>query len=508
MTEMPPPTLVTATRTYEELEGAQGREVFFRPQRYRAQDLAPLRAYVNLHVDLANYECPVHDVSQSGAAVEWPRGVAVETGDHLERIEVVFDEYPAFNGEARVGSVRDEQGAIIVGISFADGVLLDIDEVLHLRDIRGWQGQNRLGLSLAQKPWAVPGHHDFKVLVSELALFLEDSHFQLGELETNLAWHVVHGNADSPARRALIERVERDFVSEVVRYSDQIDATLREVPPGDVPRLKQFSLHQVQEYLMQSPCLHRALHKPFGYPGDYEVMRFIYERQFEGATLFAKSVQLSFLRTGAPTAVRTRKDLMKAQLRRLIDDRRGEERPMRLLSVAAGPAQELLEFLSELSGPCPPLEIVLFDQDKSALAYAYRRLKPVVDARWAGRRVSVLYLHDSIKRLLRDPRLFEEFGLFDVIFSVGLFAYLKTSTAVMLGRSLFARLAEGGSLYMGNMVPENPTRWIMEHHLDWYLIYRSREEMLEIGRRAAPGATQQIVEDQTRVNPFLQITRE
>ena len=79
---------------------------------------------------------------------------------------------------------------------------------------------------------------------------------------------------------------------------------------------------------------------------------------------------------------------------------------------------------------------------------------------------------------------------------------------MVLCRNLFARVAEGGTLYIGNMVPENPTRWIQEHHLDWYLIYRSREEMLEIGRRAVPDAAQQqMIEDKTRVNPFLQITR-
>ena len=37
-------------RTYEELDGAQGREVFFRPHRYRAQDLEPLTANVYVRI--------------------------------------------------------------------------------------------------------------------------------------------------------------------------------------------------------------------------------------------------------------------------------------------------------------------------------------------------------------------------------------------------------------------------------------------------------------------------
>jgi hypothetical protein len=48
----------------------------------------------------------------------------------------------------------------------------------------------------------------------------------------------------------------------------------------------------------------------------------------------------------------------------------------------------------------------------------------------------------------------------------------------------------------------------MEHHLDWYLIYRTREEMREIGHKAAPDAASiQTLEEETGVNPFLQVIR-
>jgi len=47
-----------------------------------------------------------------------------------------------------------------------------------------------------------------------------------------------------------------------------------------------------------------------------------------------------------------------------------------VLAVACGPAQDLLELFSEAVELPAPVEIVLFDQDKGALAYAYARLKP------------------------------------------------------------------------------------------------------------------------------------
>jgi hypothetical protein len=63
-------------------------------------------------------------------------------------------------------------------------------------------------------------------------------------------------------------------------------------------------------------------------------------------------------------------------------------------------------------------------------------------------------------------------------------------------------------LYIGNMVPENPSRWYIENHLDWFLIHRTRAQLLEIGARAAPDSQPRIVEEETGVNPFVLMTRQ
>ena len=485
-------------RTYEELDGAQGREVFFRPHRYRAADLLPLRLEVLISLDGKDHACALLDVSQNGAAFEWPKESKVAVGDHLSSLAVRFDEQEPYRGEAKVGSVREMDGVIIVGVSF-EGLLLGIDEVLELRAIKAFAESGSLPPAL----WRAPGHDHFKVLVSELRLYMEDAEAQLGKLESDLPWHVLHGEG-SPARTALIDKMRKTFASDVIRSTEEIDAAVRSAPAAHQQALVQWSRRNLHSFFMQSPSMHRAAFKPFGYPGDYEVMRFIYEKPFEGPTLFAKAVSLAFDQTRAASAVRHRKDLVKQKLRELIESRR---KPLRILAVACGPAQELAELLTEITELPAPLEIVLFDQDKGALAYAYRRLKPIIDERWA-KQAKVIYLHESIKRLLRDAELFAGFGRFDFIYSVGLFDYLKQSTAVGLARNLEGRLSDGGKLLLANMAPENPSRWYMEHHLDWWLIHRLRSELLDIGARAAPHARLQILEEKSGVNPFVEIARE
>jgi extracellular factor (EF) 3-hydroxypalmitic acid methyl ester biosynthesis protein len=484
-------------RNYEELEGAQGREVFFRPQRYRASDLAPLRSEVAITAGGAERRCSLLDVSENGAAFECPKDIIPAVGDCLRGVSVRFDAHEAYRGDGRVGSVREIGGVTIVGISF-EGRLVSIDEVLELRGIKTFVGQR------ASRPaWRVAGHEKYKTLVSELRLSLEDAERQLRHVEVELPWHVVHGDS-SRAREELVRAIRSHIAVELVRAVEEIDGTVRNIPAEEAPALIEYSRRNLHDFFMQAPAARRAFQKPFGYPGDYEVMRFLYELPFEGPTLFAKTMSLVTDEMAASRAVRHRKDLIKRWLKARLQN---QSVPLRVLGIAAGPAQELLELLSETPHLSAPLEVVLFDQDKAALAYAYRRMQPLTENR-EGPGVRILYLHESIKRLLQDRTLFDEFGTFDLIYSAGLFDYLRLPTTVQLARDFYSRLAAGGQLLVSNMVPENPSRWYMEHHLDWFLLYRSRAELLEMGQRACPDARLRILEEETGVNPFLEFSRD
>ncbi len=103
--------------------------------------------------------------------------------------------------------------------------------------------------------------------------------------------------------------------------------------------------------------------------------------------------------------------------------------------------------------------------------------------------------------------MFSGAGRFDAVYSCGLFDYLQLPTAVSLCRSLYELVAPEGTLYVGNMVPSNPCRWFMELHLEWSLVYREREQMLDFARMAAPDAAIELVEEPTGVNPFVALKR-
>ncbi len=490
---------------YVDLDGGSGRDIFYRPDRYLRADLGLVRVNVEVCVAGESRSCELFDVSQNGIAFEWSGDHALEIGADIEKLSIHFDDHEAYSGQAQVSSVRRVGALTVVGASLLD-TLMNIEDVLHLRDVKAWvAGASSEKLRAEDAPWRVSGYDRFKSLIADMRLFLEDGQAQLSELERALPSHVSHGDQSSPARDALVERVRSGFSSDLVRAARDIDEAMREAAGKDLESLREFSQRHLHGLLMQSPWMYRARHKPLGYPGDFEVMNGLYGNHFVGPTLFAKAMNLAFVSTPAAEAVRARKDLIKAQLNTALDQS-GDARLVRILSIAAGPAQEVFEVLAERPSLAGPVEIVLFEQDRRALTYAYARLSRIVSQRWRGQ-VKVVLRHDSIKRLLLGSTVFTEKGEFDMVYASGLFDYLQRNTWIRLCRTLYGTVAPGGTLYVGNMAPDNPTRWVMEFHLDWHLLHRERAEMLELSGVAAPSAALRIHEERSGFNPFVSLTR-
>ena len=342
----------------------------------------------------------------------------------------------------------------------------------------------------------------FRDLVSDLARFLGAWRRRLERRKTWFEWPIV-GEKASAEQIETLDLLQCSFVPQVVGFNTSLDRARRRCEFVFDAELRDFSRQSLQELLMSAPWMRQAHDKPLGYPGDYRVMRYMYEEPWAGSDLFSRALGYAFHQTPGARAVPARKDLMG---RRLLDHARRHRggRPLRILSVASGPAQEIVDFLEAVGGEIE-LEVVLLEQEGRALGYARRRIREVVRRR--PRSLLLECVEESIRRLLVDPGVVARFPPFDAILVVGLFDYLQARTARRLLSVLADRLTDEGTLYVGNMVPTNPTRWVIEHHMDWWLLYRTREQLLALAREASPRHHHQLLEEPTGVNPFVAIGR-
>lgn len=281
----------------------------------------------------------------------------------------------------------------------------------------------------------------------------------------------------------------------------------------------------LHEILKGAPYFYHSIFKPRGYPGDAEMMSLVYRNDFEGTDLFSKLMHKIGTDCDACVAIRNRKSLLHDSF---FDLKEGK-----VLSLAAGPAQEIYEYTEKLDN----LDFLALDHDIETLKNASKnnrklgygiinafhlikgnkrylvprgnrlnRCNPKKDTK--GIKQLLLPLKYSVNNLKDDE--------FDLIYSAGLFDYIKTfedqrKGTIALTKELFDSLKPGGRMLIGNISPELSigVKWAMECLCDWYLIHRTKEEVLQFASSIPKDriASIDVVSEETGVNWFLDIKK-
>jgi SAM-dependent methyltransferase len=253
--------------------------------------------------------------------------------------------------------------------------------------------------------------------------------------------------------------------------------------------------HPVSKYVFDCPFTRHSAAQPRGYPGDAQLIDFIYRHPASSPSEqetsdFGRNLLLHNVDSPAPAAVRARRHLMASYIVDLVSQR-GEAH---IMSVACGHAREL-----ELLPPKVARAIKRFvavDQDSSSLAVA---------GAYRAKGIPVEPVQNTILQLMRNRTL----DGFDLVFSAGLYDYLSDRLTQKLTASLFSRLRSGGKLIVANFLPDIRDAGYMEIFMDWRLIYREEREIRAFAGkipREHIAATKYFTEPNRNVG-FLEITR-
>jgi len=284
------------------------------------------------------------------------------------------------------------------------------------------------------------------------------------------------------------------------------------------------------QIVQQAPFYWRIINKPNGYAGDAQMMAFIYRNQFEGKTPFGMFLHKHAVSTKACQAVRNRKLYL---TREIIKTNGGS-----VLSLAAGPAQEIKELLDVYKEDT--FQFLALDHDMETLKtydvsdrdprfkYALANAFQIIAGNYLTarpRRYVEKFCHPRKDfrglRLALGPLKYEmkylEKESFDLIYSSGLYDYIRTSPlddskgTVALTKNLFDLLKPGGSLVVGNFSHDNPRdlKFVMKYVYDWVLFYRGRQEMFEFARAIPEKEIEhvEVIKESLGINQFLKIVK-
>ncbi|MZR29426.1 PilZ domain-containing protein [Sneathiella litorea] len=481
---------------YEELTGGEGRRVFYRAERFEAKTLM---SSISPVVKVDDKAFDLFDISMSGISFVSPQNFSwLEEMNKDVPLKLNLGATEIFVGNGKIRRIEPHENQHKVAIELTKG-FLDIRRILDQHDDLALQQAVTAGLS--DQSHLVPAA--YKEAIGDAVYMLRSIHKVLDKVETDL-------NKEDSRRDERIKDIilacETKALARWTEISKKCLKITKEL--GDdsaaIAATKKYTELVLTPELLPGASWNRSYMKPLGYPGDYQVMNYAYNLALEGDTAYAKFCHR--LGTSTGEFITTRMTMTKQAIAKLSNKaaERGQK-SFRVASLGCGPAQEVANFLRSMSLPLT-MEFTLIDQDHDALSYAYNSTYPQV-ARLEGK-ASVKCLHATFLEFLATGKLFRKLEKQDLIYAVGLADYLGKKRATRMVNDLYANLAPGGTLIIGCMrTSDTSLEWQVEYAVDWTLVHRNEEEMLELAHDLEKEATREIAIDSTGHCHLLIVTK-
>jgi extracellular factor (EF) 3-hydroxypalmitic acid methyl ester biosynthesis protein len=340
---------------------------------------------------------------------------------------------------------------------------------------------------------------DYQVAVSELRAYLSDVSRWIDQADMAAT---LPKDVDGRLRKDVFFEIAQPLMQRARSYFDRLEEVSRLVPEELQAMHRTFAQTAIHPLILRAPFVYRTFAKPLGYAGDYQMVNQMLEDPREGASTYFQIINALFLNAAVARAHRNRIDILVDTLTRLPLGMAPDAPRVRVLNVGCGPAAEIQRLIAEHPTP-ERLAFTLVDFSEETLDYTRQKIEAACAQR--GVRVAITLVQESVHNLLKRGTS-ERNGIgsdFDFVYCAGLFDYLSDKVCHRLLQYFTARTRSGGGLLVTNVHRANPERGVMEHLLEWHLIYRDESGM----RRLAPDSSriERIWTDATGVNVFMQL---
>ncbi|HEU0071588.1 MAG TPA: class I SAM-dependent methyltransferase [Alphaproteobacteria bacterium] len=469
-------------KTYEELSGAQGRQIFYRAERYKVRDLFR-KTLPDLTLDEAPYNLQDLSLNGMGATAQSLQNDVYNPGMQVA-VQLGLRGVPLFEGKGEITRTEQTQTGTKVGIRLRDcidisQIVTKYQEILIRADIDSFASEN---INLGVSP-------EYRMMASDVLHLLRTFRANLDQFDQQK----LSAENEAEILATCEERILPSWREHWHRANALVEPIMDQAL--ELRATKRFTELVLTPEFMAGAIWNRSYAKPLGYPGDFKIMSMVYDWRREGKTLYEKLSHRLGLEVAECIATRmTDMRVAIAQSVLTAPAATAENRPARIASLGCGPAREVVDYLGVASLP-RRVDFSLIDQDHEALTSAYERTYPAVVRH--GGKATVSCLNASFVQLLRGE-LFEKLPPQDLIYTVGLIDYLVPKRVKSLVNTLYANLAPGGRLIVGNMHRcAGSNLWPMEFLTDWNILYRDAHDMAAFAS-GLPGVSFETFYDSTQ----------
>jgi extracellular factor (EF) 3-hydroxypalmitic acid methyl ester biosynthesis protein len=426
----------------------------------------------------------------------------LQLSEVLSDFKIVINDRIMYSGRAVVSNVVNT-GIMLVCEATLDESWLEIDLFSSVTT------PNRLRAEFAQfiQEWhkierILP---NFKAAVADLQTMLMDLRRWLEQVELGIR---AEPKSDlSGVERSVLSELEDPILPTVASWFSKFDQISDTVDEELRPVHRAFARRLLHPLVLCSPFVYRTFHKPLGYAGDYEMVNMILRDPYEGASLFAKIVNVCFLKNPPAEAHRNRIKYLTARLSE--ETRRVQKfgRRARFFNLGCGPAKEIQDFMrADQFSDVADFTLLDFNDETLEHAGALLNKARTTSQRETGLQLTKKSVHQILKEAVRPgPEM--KAGMYDVVYCAGLFDYMSDRICKRLMNLFYEMLAPGGLLIATNVDASKPFRHSMEFLLEWHLICRGEAQLAVLKPDKAPPDAFTVTREGTGVNIFIEVRK-
>jgi len=437
--------------------------------------------------------------------VHSPFGI-LHTSEVLSDLRIVLNDRALYTGRAVVRNLVSTGTSTV-----CEAQLEEPWNEVGLQQLQA--GANNLGRSYQEFLVEWEKHYrvrpQFKELVVDFEVFLTDLRLWLEQIELGLRAQPAGSRLES--EHQVVDELAGPIIVSIDHFIDRFEHFAAELP-ADLQAVHRAHLRrELHPLILASPFAYRTFRKPLGYAGDYEVVNMMLRSSCEGATLFAKIINVWLLGQAPVVAHQNRIAYLTRKLTEETMRCRNAGGRARIFNLGCGPAVEIERFLAEtfLSDLA---NFTLLDFNQETLVHVRTRLEGA--KRQYHRNTPIQIVKKSVNQVIKEgarPHTGGPTQLFDVVYCAGLFDYLSDQVCKRLTNIFYDMLAPGGLLIVTNvseaMNDSRPFRYSMEYFLDWHLIYRTGKEVAALAPDAASPDYCRTYGEDLGVNIFLEVRK-
>ncbi len=416
----------------------------------------------------------------------------VQLSEVLQDVTIRNAEAPIYQGKAVVSSLVNTGLMLVVSATLVDNWNDLTFALARSNDLSGevkqfitdWEEQKRI------RPGYQQAVGDLKSLLSQLSPWLDQVDISAEHETTSVSDDV-------------FQQLRGPLLPKVSELQSRFEEEAKAVGSDELIAHRQFAQRDLLPLMMRAPFFHRSYVKPLGYAGDYMMVKMMVEGRRAGPTTYARLVNDFYLEIDLVKAHRNRLIIIERELNKCAEQAAQAGRKVKILNVGCGPAIELIRFIRN-SPYCEFCQFTLIDFNAETIEYARGAIENTM--REVSRRPQIEFKQLSVHSLLKQSSSEKDDAdqqTYDFVYCAGLFDYLSDRVCQRL-LELFCKWTKpGGHVIATNVHPDNPTRWIMEHVIEWHLIHRTMEDLANLSPEQYPKL---VYDDDTHMNVFVDIS--